>query len=684
MAAVFKLFVTTRKTSCILASEISLTIFNRKEIAAGKIRYQIARQPDFPPAQKILNDRRGDIPLLINGMPVIHIELKRSGVPVSQACNQIEKYSTEGCFSGLFHWCRFCRHDPGRGFLYFANPGPEGKIQSRLLFSLGWFCHEPIKCLGQFHRDLLSIPWRISLSVFTRLRDGSRRRVESDAQLPVSGGQRHFRQSGQVSLGSGKSGRKTSAAVLSGIQRVPARPWLHSSPLNWSPPPMMRTRLSFWWIESNWERKAWRNTGVRWENEAVQATENTSVLVGKLKSGQPVGYAGLLRPSRKWAISGTRATTAWMPPIWQGYNPDALFSLWMNATAPRSAICCEPSRRRFPGHVLWVYRDADSRRKSEKQSTTSTIFGDELHRYSIADGIRDKNVLGFDPYKVTTYKRSGCSEYNCSWKARALDVEEVYSDPRKERIFYHYMNLPMAGKLDPNCKYKKGIEDYIPVEQYQNQEHQNKVVEDILENWSILSHKEKFHAIFATSSIPEAIEYYRRFKKKSSKLKITALFDPSIDNDNAANALDKEAGLKEIIEDYRFSGHRKKIWIRARHTNESKVWAQRQNRIAIPRQSFSCPNIFSIILRFCTAQSRIWRAKFCYISVGYMFFVPYVEQFCRILSVSYALSASRYFIRNWSRLIISYPSLASFTCPPVRQKSSGIFFYICDHVYFSS
>ncbi len=33
-----------------------------------------------------------------------------------------------------------------------------------------------------------------------------------------------------------------------------------------------------------------------------------------------------------------------------------------------------------------------------------------------------------------------------------------------------------------------------------------------------------------------------------------------------------------------------------------------------------------------------------------------------------------------SRLIISYPSLASFTCPPVRQKSSGIFFYICDHV----
>ena len=32
------------------------------------------------------------------------------------------------------------------------------------------------------------------------------------------------------------------------------------------------------------------------------------------------------------------------------------------------------------------------------------VFGDELHRYSIADGIRDKNVLGFDPYKILTYR----------------------------------------------------------------------------------------------------------------------------------------------------------------------------------------------------------------------------------------------------------------------------------------
>ena len=40
----------------------------------------------------------------------------------------------------------------------------------------------------------------------------------------------------------------------------------------------------------------------------------------------------------------------------------------------------------------------------KKDNTTATVFGDELHRYSIADGIRDRNVLGFDPYKVLTYR----------------------------------------------------------------------------------------------------------------------------------------------------------------------------------------------------------------------------------------------------------------------------------------
>lgn len=59
--------------------EISLKIYDRREIAAGQSRYQIAQQPKFKSKSKTLNDRRGDLMLLINGMPVIHIELKKVG-----------------------------------------------------------------------------------------------------------------------------------------------------------------------------------------------------------------------------------------------------------------------------------------------------------------------------------------------------------------------------------------------------------------------------------------------------------------------------------------------------------------------------------------------------------------------------------------------------------------------------
>ena len=60
--------------------EVSLKIYDRHEIAAGQSRYQIVSQPKFP-TRGIINDRRGDLMLLINGMPVIHIELKNRGFP---------------------------------------------------------------------------------------------------------------------------------------------------------------------------------------------------------------------------------------------------------------------------------------------------------------------------------------------------------------------------------------------------------------------------------------------------------------------------------------------------------------------------------------------------------------------------------------------------------------------------
>lgn len=108
--------------------------------------------------------------------------------------------------------------------------------------------------------------------------------------------------------------------------------------------------------------------------------------------------------------------------------------------------------------------------------------------------------------------------------------------------------VKMAGYREKSGKYVEGIEDHLPIEQYQRVEHQKMVIQDILDNWLRLSHASKFHAIFATSSIPEAIEYYRLIKETKPDLKITALFDPNIDNNGGVKF--KEDGLVEILEDY--------------------------------------------------------------------------------------------------------------------------------------
>lgn len=154
-----------------LGKEVSLKIYDRREIAAGQSRYQIARQPHFGKHHNLASERRGDVMLLINGMPVIHVELKRSGVPVSQAAYQIEKYAHEGIFSGIFSLVQiFVAMNPEET-LYFANPGPEGRFDSDFYFHWADFNNEPVNEWTRIVADLLAIPMAHQLIGFYTVAD---------------------------------------------------------------------------------------------------------------------------------------------------------------------------------------------------------------------------------------------------------------------------------------------------------------------------------------------------------------------------------------------------------------------------------------------------------------------------------------------------------------------------------
>ena len=524
--------------------EVSLKIYDRKEIAAGQSRYQIVQQPKFPTKSKMLNDRRGDLMLLINGMPVIHIELKKTGVPISQASNQIEKYANEGIFTGLFSLVQiFVAMNPDEA-VYFANPGPEGKFNPDFYFHWADFNNEPVNDWKQVTERLLSIPMAHEMIGFYTVADDSdgilkvMRSYQFYAASAISDKVSKMKWEGNSQLGgyiwhttgSGKTMTSFKSAQLIAASKDADKVIFL----------MDRIELG---TQSLKEYRAFAEA-----NEDVQATENTGVLVTKLKSIDPANTL-IVTSIQKMSNIKDEAEGGLKSNDIEQMNSKRIVFIVDECHRSTFGDMLLTIKHTFPKAVFFGFTGTPIQDENQKKlNTTTTVFGNELHRYSIADGIRDKNVLGFDPYKVLTYKDKDLREAVALEKARSATVAEALADPKKSKVFYEYMGLPMAGSFDSAGNYIQGIEDYLPTNQYETDEHKRMVVKDILEQWQTLSHAGKFHAIFATHSIIEAIEYYRLLKTEAPELKVTALFDPSIDNNG--HGIIKEDGLSEIILDY--------------------------------------------------------------------------------------------------------------------------------------
>lgn len=525
--------------------EVSLKIYDRREIAAGQSRYQIVQQPRFPSKSKLLNDRRGDLMLLINGMPVIHIELKKSGVPISQACNQIEKYAAEGVFTGLFSLVQiFVAMNP-EDTVYFANPGPEGKFNPSFYFHWADFNNEPVNDWKVIASTLLSIPMAHQLIGFYTVAD------DTDGVLKVMRSYQIFaanKISDKVARTKWEAGGQRGGFIWHTTGSGKTMTSFKSAQLIASSKDADKVIFLIDRIELGTQSlKEYR--GFADQNEEIQATENTHVLIAKLTSPDP---ADILIVTSIQKMSNIKDDA-------EGGLNAADLALMQSKRIVVIVDECHRSvfgenmmpriKQTFPRAIFFGFSGTPIQDENQKKgSITSTIFGDELHRYSIADGIRDKNVLGFDPYKVLTYKDADLREKVALEKAKADTVQEAIADPKKCKVYYEYMSKSMAGGYTAAGEYVKGIEDYIPNSQYEREQHQNMVVQDIRDNWITLSHNGKFHAIFATASIPEAIQYYQLIKTAIPALKVTVLFDPSIDNNGYG--IIKKDGLEDIIRDY--------------------------------------------------------------------------------------------------------------------------------------
>lgn len=533
--------------------EVSLDIFDREEISAGKSRYQIAQQPQFTPRSDLYPKQRGDLMLLINGMPMFHIELKRSGVPISQATNQIERYHKAGAFSGIFSLVQVFVAMTPEECRYFANTG--GPLNPAFYFRWADFNNVYMNDWNKVATHFLSIPMAHQFIGDYTIADAK------DEQLKVLRSYQYY-------------------AVNKIADTVAKTDWTLGNQRGgyiWHTTGSGKTMSSFKSAQLISRRKdadkviflldrieLGKQSLEEYQNFAdskddVQATENTAILLAKLKSKQDrdrLIVTSIQKMSNIKAEEGVNEADI------EQISGKRLVFIIDEAHRTTFGDMLLTIKHTFPNAIFFGFTGTPiEEENAKKNSTTATVFGNELHRYSIADGIRDENVLGFHPFHIRTFKDSDLRRSVALQEAKATDESEVFADDQKKKIYNQFMNdVPMAGEYTSDGKYQKGIEDYIPNVQYQTPEHVNAVIDDILENWRRLSQGKKYHAIFATSSIPEAVNYYRLIKAriaeeakdseeaKNSLPKLTALFDPNILNDGQGN--DKEKWIAEILEDY--------------------------------------------------------------------------------------------------------------------------------------
>ena len=545
--------------------EVSLDIFDREEISAGKSRYQIAQQPQFTPRSDLYPKQRGDLMLLINGMPMFHIELKCSGVPISQATNQIERYHKAGAFSGIFSLVQVFVAMTPEECRYFANTG--GPLNPAFYFRWADFNNVYMNDWDKVATHFLSIPMAHQFIGDYTIADAK------DEQLKVLRSYQYY-------------------AVNKIADTVAKTDWTSGNQRGgyiWHTTGSGKTMSSFKSAQLISRRKdadkviflldrieLGKQSLEEYQNFAdskddVQATENTAILLAKLKSKQDrdrLIVTSIQKMSNIKAEEGVNEADI------EQISGKRLVFIVDEAHRTTFGDMLLTIKHTFPNAIFFGFTGTPiEEENAKKNSTTATVFGNELHRYSIADGIRDENVLGFHPFHIRTFKDSDLRRSVALQEAKAADESEVFADDQKKKIYNQFMNdVPMAGEYTSDGKYQKGIEDYIPNVQYQTPEHVNAVIDDMLDNWQRLSQGKKYHAIFATSSIPEAVNYYRLIKAKIAEKariaeeaknseeakdpeeaknpwpKLTALFDPNILNDGQGN--DKEKWIAEILEDY--------------------------------------------------------------------------------------------------------------------------------------
>ncbi|WDH76247.1 HsdR family type I site-specific deoxyribonuclease [Exiguobacterium marinum] len=139
---------------------MSLILYSNRDIGGGISTYEVVHQIAKQKVDEDGRDRRFDVTLLINGLPIVQIELKKVTAKdgVYQAHNQIKKYAEEGLFrNNIFSTLQLFVISNEQTTRYFANALPKD-MHRKFVFSWRTTENRKVDNLYEFVKQMLNIP----------------------------------------------------------------------------------------------------------------------------------------------------------------------------------------------------------------------------------------------------------------------------------------------------------------------------------------------------------------------------------------------------------------------------------------------------------------------------------------------------------------------------------------------
>lgn len=523
----------------ITRQQITLTIFKKSQVRGGDSSYQIAREVESE------HGNRFDVVLLINGLPLINIEQKRTDKHLDEAFGQFKRYYRDGEFVNNFMaFSQMMVIMSEVDTRYFATPKSINDFNKSFVFQWADADNNPINDWQKIVEHFLMIPMAHQLVgdylIIDEAEDEANRRhmimrpyqvyaLQAVERAALGWGKDGIRHGGYVwhTTGSGKTITSFKTALFlstrGGFDKVVF---------------LVDRRSLDAATSANFKAYA------AYESVTVDDTTHTYHLKKRMLSKQ-----------RGIIVTTTFKLDSLVKELKENEN---------NRLADQKIVfIIDEAHRTTMGKMMVNIKSYFKKNglfygftgtplfdenkstgminvQSEVIDTTEKLFGPELHNYTIDQAIRDGNVLGFHVDYINTGE---FEDYAC---LREDLADKILND--KPELVERAIERELLRKSDAEIERMAVKEGLLT---YHDETHIPRVVEEIISNWESQSQGKFFNAILTVAYKERVIAYYHAFKKalaqKDYDLNIAMTF--SFGNENDPDGISPDV-IKEMFKDY--------------------------------------------------------------------------------------------------------------------------------------